>query len=318
MKRKLLTLLLLTTLSITLISCEKKVVYTGDPEVDAEIQEMWDEELENNSYDDLEDSDDRTKVNIKNSYVVSTDNKHYLVLDIKTGNDFSCTNIRVVGENEYGDEKEICDKATSNYRTGVMSSNKLDVPFKYEKNNEMLIIETDWDGYTSYSIEIYSTDALGHRTYDSSEYYITSSDFKKFSQEDFIEYMTNNVFDSTKETNLIEFEGIQFEFVNIDISEDKYNINFNVKNTTNLPTDTQYYKVSILPKNDVELFSYYSSKSLNVPKLTPGEEQSLTYVSDYMRPIESLSLESENEFLIQMIYKYSAQDQDVKYCKIKY
>ena len=318
MKRKLLTILLLTTLSLSLISCEKKVVYTGDPDVDAEIQEMWEEELENDSYDDLEDSDDRTKVNIRNSYVVSTDNKHYLVLDIKTGSDFDNTGIRVVGENEYGDEKELCDRPTYIYKTAASSRNKLNAPFKYGKNNEILIIDTDWDGYDSYSIEIYSTDSLGHRSNTaSSEYYISSSDIEKFSKDDFIEHMTEYMFDTTEETNFIEFDGIQVEYVNIDIGEEEYNIDFNVKNISNLPTDAESLEVQILPKNDIGVFSL-STQTLEIPALVPGEEQSLNLVSNYMAPIKNLSLEPGNEFLIQIIYKISTpKDQDVKYCKIK-
>lgn len=319
MKRKLLTILLLSTLSISLIGCEKKVVYTGDPEVDAEIQEMWDEELENDSDSDLEDSNNRTKVKIRNSYLVSNDNKHYLVLDIKTGGDFNNTGIRVVGENIYGDEKELCDKPTYHYRTDVNTRNKFNAPFKYEKNTEFLIIDTDWDGYDSYSIEIYPTDALGHRSNvsPSNEYYISSSDIEKFSEDDFIEYMTEYMFDTTEETNIIEFNGLEIEYVNIDINEEEYSIDFSVKNTSNLPTDAKAIEVLILPKNDISVF-YSSTQTLEIPTLVPGEEQSLKLVSDYMAPIKNLSLEPGNEFLIQIIYnRYPRRDIDVKYFKIK-
>ena len=125
--------------------------------------------------------------------------------------------------------------------------------------------------------------------------------------------MTEYVFDTTEETNFIEFDGIQLEYLNIDINEDEYKVNFNVKNISNLPTDSQYFKVSILPKNDIKLFS----STLEVPSLTPGEEQNVTFTCDYMETIENLSLEPGNEFLIRIVSKYTSYDQDVKYCKIK-
>lgn len=279
---------------------------------------MWDEELENDSYDDLKDSDDRTKIKIRNSYLVSNNNKHYLVLDIKTGGDFSNTGIRVVGNNIYGDEKELCNRPTYIYKTAVRSRNVLGAPFKYGKNNEVLIIDTDWDGYDSYVIEIYPTDSLGHRSNVSSstEYYIDSSDIEKFSKDDFIEYMTERVFNTTEEINFVEFDGLQVEYVNLDISEEEYTINFNVKNISNLPTDAENFKVQIVPKNDIGVF-YLSPLTLNIPTLTPGAEQSASVSSNYMKPVENLSLEKGSEFLIQIIYKHTSKDQDVKYIRIK-
>lgn len=128
--------------------------------------------------------------------------------------------------------------------------------------------------------------------------------------------MTERVFNTTEEINFVEFDGLQVEYVNLDISEEEYTINFNVKNISNLPTDAENFKVQIVPKNDIGVF-YLSPLTLNIPTLTPGAEQSASVSSNYMKPVENLSLEKGSEFLIQIIYKHTSKDQDIKYIRIK-
>lgn len=327
MKRKLLAILFLTIISTSLIGCGGVDTSTMVDENGVPIQEISEKEV----YDEFADTKDPTKIKIRNSYMVSSDRGIHLVLDVKAASNLEDnTMIRITGKDEYGKEKELINRSIDYFVTQPDSLNVLKTPFKHGKNDKFLVIHLGYDedipfgAYEyipceSYKIELYTDYTDENTPALSNEYTLYSDEIEEFSQDDFIEYMTEEMFNSTKVTNVVTFDGVQLEFVALDFNEEEYYLTFNAKNTNRNTIEEQRWTIKAIPKNNVGVYNYGNSQSVEIPELAPGEEvEQIGCIADNPGYFDESTKEPGNELLIQVRRENTEKVEEIKYLKIQY
>lgn len=327
MKGKLLSILFSTIISTLLIGCGSIDTSTMVDENGVLIQEISEKEV----YDEFTDTKDPTKIKIRNSYMVSSDRGIHLVLDIKAASNFEDnTMIRIIGTNEYGKEEELINRSTDYYTTQPDSLNVLNVPFKHGENDKFLVIHLGYDedipfgAYEympceSYKIELYTDYTDVNTPTLHNEYILHSDTIEEFSQEDFKEYMTDEMFNSTKTTNVVTFDGIQLEFVALDFNDEHYEATFNAKNTNRNTIEEQRWTVKFIPRNNVGVYNYGISRSVEIPELSSGETvEQIGCIADNPGYFDESTKESGNELLIQVRRENVEKVEEIKYLKIQY
>lgn len=322
MKRKLLTLLLLSALSISLVGCQKKIVYTGDEEIDKEIQEMWEEEFEDENYND-EDYVDETDIDIKETYIVNIENKDHALIFFESVDVFnSFTKLVFVGINN-GTKKIIKDDSimyslVSPART--IGGNILNIPVLANKKCKLVKIPLDCDEYEKYELRIETYKGMvgvPNILLDEESYYLDSKDLVRVSIDELINQKKAEIFKKVKSKNSFQYKDLNIEYISGEYSVNSHNVQVKVTNTGNVPSDFCNLELAMLTSDD----DYYTLPNkggiLEIPKINPGESQIFTIEYSAEELHEWLYEMSGKEYILEFMIR-CGDEREYFYLKSKF
>lgn len=302
MKRKLLILSILTTLILSMTGCQKKVAYsTGDKEVDAEIQQILEEEESIDESEEI-DSNDPTYIEILESYMVTRDNFDYLVIKINKPNssdDF--TGLKFIGECD-DEEKVLYDNGLNIALLG--EDDLLGNPYKVNANEKYIVFKLKWSGYDTYYLNI----DLPVSSY-SSEYEIDSSEIEKLSYDEFTKVCYDEIFDSATK-NKSNLGDIEISYIDSNFTDSEMSLKLNFKNTGSVPSDKDFLSIRLVSK---DYKSSYLANTVKIPALNPDEEFTLDLSEQIPSKLASSSIELSKgtEYILEI-----KDESDVFYRKL--
>lgn len=345
MKKKLLTLLIISILSMFMTGCKVEAKNsTGDKELDAQIAELngyvqdaYKEEVEYekerekslaaSKSDSLSINND--SLDFGDIYLVSKNDINAMVFGIKHYEVFpDDTIISIYGINK-GEEKLLCkdymdtiDRSGFGMTHGVIGTlTDIKVPAIQKLDGVIETIQTcfvDWDGYESYRIDIRMEDGdiFEPRVLDTASYEIDSEDLIRVTEEEFIELRAKEILDSL-ESDQCENEQLLVKYVGADITSTGYNnITLTIENKGNLPV-SQYMA-------EIDIMDSYGNKSgamtINGNKyiqINPGEVKEFTYS---LQTNVGLNIESGESYIVRVFIRDVANDDIVmdSYLKSKF
>lgn len=335
MKKKVLTLLIISSLSMFMTGCKVEAKNsTGDKELDAQIAELngyvqdaykeeaaYEKEMEKSlaasKADSLSINND--SLDFGDIYLVNKNDINAMVFGIKHYEVFpDDTIISIYGINK-GEEKllreyymDTIDRSGFGMTHGVGAGVDIKVPAIQKLDGVIETIQTclvDWDGYESYRIDIRMEDGgiFESKVLDTASYEIDSEDLIRVTEEEFIEIRTKEILDSL-ESDQCKNEQLLVKYIGADITSTGYNnITLTMENTSNLPVSKYWAEINIMDSygNQSGIMTVNGN---NYIQINPGEVKE--FVIDRQTKV-GLNIESGKEYVVRIFIRDVANDEIV-------